>query len=111
MRDGSGQVEGAQTRERHFVPLVIEALPVEWRFPSLTLHGVPAIGQPVAKVAVATIFDKRQVLAIGYETVSQGKILDQHLVHWLFIVETKTRSVMANLVRATREGDEVRCGP
>src|SRR5678816_2099673 len=53
MRDGSMQVEGAQTRERHFVPLVVEALPVKWRVPSLTLHGVPTIGQPVTKVTVA----------------------------------------------------------
>ena len=65
----------------------------------------------MSEVAVATVLNKRQVLAIGHETVMQGKILHKHPVRWLLIVKTKTRSVIANLIRATGEGDEVGCGP
>jgi hypothetical protein len=110
MGDRGVHIEGAQTSERHFVPLAIEALPVERRFPGLTLHGVPAIGQPVSEVTVATILNKCQVLAIGQETILENKILDKHPVRRLFIIETKTLGVVANIVRAAGKGNEVGCG-
>src|SRR5262245_36031323 len=109
MCDWCAQVKSVQTCERHFVPLAIQALPVERRFPRLTLHGIPAIRQPVSEVTVATILDKRQVLTIGHETVEEGKILDKHPMRWLLIVETKTRRVIAYLIYATGKGDEMGC--
>src|SRR5262249_24107514 len=65
------------TCQRHGVPRTIELLPIERSLPALTLHGVPAVGQPVPKIVIATVVYKGEVFSVGDQTILEHKVLDK----------------------------------
>src|SRR5262249_43835118 len=89
--------------QRHGIPRIIELLPVERGLPALTLHGVPAVGQPVPKVGIAAVVYKSEVFAVGDWTILEHKVLGVGPMDGLLIIKAKIPPVVPDIIRTPRE--------
>src|SRR5882762_450511 len=78
-----------QAREVSDEPLTVMLFPVERRLPFFTIDRLPTFREPPAKVLVAAVAYEFKKLSVTYESLIDGKILQEDLVRGLFIVESK----------------------
>src|SRR5262249_1612252 len=96
------------TCQRHGVPCTIELLPVERGLPALTLHGVPAVGQPVPKIVIATVVYKGEIFSVGDQTILEHKVLDKSAMDGSLIIEAKLLCVVPDVIRPPGEQQPLR---
>src|SRR5258708_20706069 len=78
-----------QAREVSDEPLTVLLLPVKRRLPFFTIDSLPTFREPPAKVLIAAITYEFNKLSVADESLIDGKILQEDLGRWLFIVESK----------------------
>jgi len=104
--------QGAQPGQRELAPGEIDTLPVQGLLQPLGSAPVPAFGQPVGRIAVATIVHKDGKLGIGDEARSQRIGLQIHPVAGALVVKRKAIARMANLAKPAGQHmpDQWLCG-
>src|SRR6266404_1199400 len=94
-----------QAREVSDEPLTVLLLPVKRRLPFFTIDSLPTFREPPAKVLITAVAHEFEKLSVADESLINGKILQEDLVRWLFIVESKipfgVRRLVAALVSTT----------
>src|SRR5258705_13183208 len=94
-----------QAREVSDEPLTVLLLPEKRPLPFFTIDSLPTFREPPAKVLIAAITYEFNKLSVADESLIDGKILQEDLVRWLFIVESKipfgVRRLVAALVSTT----------
>src|SRR5258705_9320718 len=94
-----------QAREVSDEPLTVLLLPVKRPLPFFTIDSLPTFREPPAKVLIAAITYEFNKLSVADESLIDGKIRQEDVVRWLFIVESKipfgVRRLVAALVSTT----------
>jgi hypothetical protein len=89
--------------QREVAPALAFALPVSRRIDAIGVPPIPARGEPPARIAVATVVDEGQPLAVGHQPIGQRVRPQQRGMARRFVVERKIITVVADQGRAAFE--------
>ncbi len=103
MADRCLELQLAEPAQRHLVPGVIPASPVQRRIPAGLPQQCPAVGEPQLGPCITTIGNERQVFAVGDQSIGKLEILDELPVPGRFAIEGETFAGMADVLHAAVE--------
>src|SRR5579859_3997722 len=89
------RVDRAQAVQRHLVPAVVAALPIERRVPALLLDRPPAIREPELRARIATLLHEAQILTVGDQAVGKAEGIEELAVARPLVVEGEALEAIA----------------
>src|ERR1044072_1571563 len=96
------QAQGLQPLPGVMHPLSVYIMPVQRSRYLLRLDPVPALSMPMAEIAVAAIFHKGQVLAVGHQLCADRIRLQENPMALQLIIKTETIALVSYFVYAFR---------